>query len=119
VDSITTKKMSQHQLSETENFVYFYSEKFYLLNQIPSLLTLEGQEWRDRRIKFTPIFTSGKMKMMFDIVNLIGDRLVSAVEKSYVDSNVLDMRTFSAKFTCDVIGNVAFGFECRCKNYFR
>jgi cytochrome P450 family 6 len=79
------------------------------------LLTLEGQEWRERRQKMSPIFTSGKIKMMFDIVNLIGERLISAMSLSLETSNVQDMKSFSARYTGDVIGNAVFGLECRFK----
>lgn len=79
------------------------------------MLTLEGAEWRERRVKLTPIFTSGKMKMMFDTVDSIGDKFVEVVSKDYKQSNTLDMRALSAKYTTDVIGNVAFGLDCKCE----
>jgi cytochrome P450 len=113
---ITTRKMNQHQLSEFSSYFYYLASVSYRNYLIKlSLLTLEGPEWRERRLKLSPIFTSGKMKMMFDIVDTIGERLVSVVKNSLVDSNVLEMRSFAAKYTGDVIGNVAFGLECKCE----
>lgn len=53
--------------------------------------------------------------MMFDIVNTIGDKFVSVVEQNVEKSSVLEMKTFTAKFTSDVIGNVAFGLDCKCE----
>lgn len=79
-----------------------------------SMLTLEGQEWRDRRTKLTPIFTSGKMKMMFETVDKIGDKLVDVVTEMLESSDSLEMREIAGKFTGDVIGNVAFGLDCKC-----
>ena len=55
------------------------------------------------------------MKLMFETVDIIGDRLVNAINKEYDVTNVLEMRVLAAKFTSDVIGNVAFGLECKCK----
>jgi cytochrome P450 family 6 len=79
------------------------------------LLTLEGQDWRDKRVKLSPIFTSGKMKMMFDIVDSIGEKLIKVIANDLEDKNVLEMRSLSGKYTGDVIGNCAFGLDCKCK----
>lgn len=79
------------------------------------MLTLEGPEWRDRRTKLSPIFTSGKMKMMFETVDTIGDKLVDVVTKMLESSDSLEMREVAGKFTGDVIGNVAFGLDCKCE----
>lgn len=82
-----------------------------------NLLTLEGQEWRDRRVKLSPIFTSGKMKMMFEMVDAIGDKFSQAVDKEMKISSSVGMRTLLAKFSTDVISNVAFGLDSNCKFY--
>lgn len=79
------------------------------------MLTLEGQEWRDKRLKLSPIFTSGKMKMMFDTVDTIGERLMNVINEKLSEKDVLEVRHLSAQYTGDVIGNCAFGLECKCK----
>lgn len=79
------------------------------------MLTLEGQAWKDRRVKLTPIFSSGKMKMMFDITDSISDKLVSVVDQSLMESCNQDMRVWAQRFTADNIGNIAFGLECSCE----
>jgi cytochrome P450 family 6 len=80
-----------------------------------STLTLDGQEWKDRRVKLTPMFTSGKMKMMFEIIDSIGDKLVNVLGKEVTKSSDQEMRNWSQRFTGDNIGNVAFGLECSCE----
>lgn len=55
------------------------------------------------------------MKMMFEIVNKISDRLAEVLDKNIKSANVHDMKRWSQKFTADNIGNVAFGLECNCK----
>lgn len=69
-----------------------------------SLLSLEGSEWKERRVKLSPIFTSAKMKMMFKIVDSIGDKLVEVIKKNLENNESLEMKEYAGKFTADVIG---------------
>jgi cytochrome P450 family 6 len=78
-------------------------------------LTLEGQEWKERRAKLSPVFTSGKMKLMFDIVNTIGDKFVEVTDKEISKSPKMEVGQILARFTTDVISNVAFGLDSKCK----
>jgi cytochrome P450 family 6 len=80
-----------------------------------SILTLEGQEWKDRRVKMTPMFTSGKIKMMFETIDSIGDKFVSTFSGKVKESSDQEMRNWAQRFTADNIGNVAFGLECNCE----
>lgn len=80
-----------------------------------NMLALEGQEWRDRRVKLSPIFTSGKMKMMFDMVDSIGDKFVKTIDKELKITKNLEMRPLLSRFSTDVISNVAFGLDSNCK----
>jgi cytochrome P450 family 6 len=79
-----------------------------------NVLTFEGKEWRDVRTKLTPIFTSGKMKMMFGIVNEIGDKFAKVLCANSAIKSEQEMRNWFARYTCDVIGNIAFGIDCNC-----
>lgn len=55
------------------------------------------------------------MKMMFDIVNSIGDKFVGATDKAISQTSIVEVREMLAKFTTDVISNVAFGLDSKCK----
>ncbi|XP_070493939.1 uncharacterized protein [Chironomus tepperi] len=77
-------------------------------------LTLDGHEWRDRRVKLTPIFTSGKMKMMFELIDVLSDKMVRIIDDQLQKGNDLEMRSWLQRFTIDSIGNVAFGIEPNC-----
>lgn len=66
-------------------------------------------------MKFTPVFTSGKMKMMFDIIDGIGDKMVIEIGKELKNSNIQEIRTWAQRFTNDNIGSVAFGIETNCE----
>ena len=107
IQSILVKDFSHFH----DHYLY-YNEKTDPLSA--HMLSIEGQKWKDRRTKLTPVFTSGKMKMMFDSINLIGDNFVSAIRKDLKVSNDLEISEWLARFTTDVIGNIAFGLDCNC-----
>jgi cytochrome P450 family 6 len=74
------------------------------------LINPKGIEWKNMRAKLTPTFTSGKMKMMFETVLSICEEMISYLnenEKSFE----IEMKDILARFTTDVIGNVAFGLD--------
>lgn len=53
------------------------------------------------------------MKLMFDVVKDIGEQFVSAMyENMKIQNSLVEVRDLCARFTTDVIGNVAFGLEC-------
>ncbi|KAG5669756.1 hypothetical protein PVAND_000050 [Polypedilum vanderplanki] len=79
-----------------------------------NILTLDGQEWKDRRQKFTSMFSSSKMKMMFEILDKIGDKLVNTLGRKITESSEQDMRNWAQRFTADNIGTTAFGIDCCC-----
>lgn len=77
------------------------------------LFTLGGQKWRTLRVKLTPTFTSGKMKMMFPIMVKISEELGDTLNRECKNGEALiDIKDISARFTTDVIVNCAFGLEC-------
>lgn len=77
------------------------------------LFAIEGDKWRNLRNKLSPTFTSGKMKMMYSIVQSYSQGLVDLVEQlSTDDRNGLDIKNVCTRFTADVIGSCGFGLEC-------
>lgn len=79
-----------------------------------NLFFIEGDEWRHLRTKISPTFTSGKMKMMFHTIHIVGEELVKYLNTIVTesDANSIDIREYLARFTTDVIGSCAFGLEC-------
>lgn len=57
----------------------------------------------------TSTFTSGKMKMMFPLVRMCGDKLAQVLET--MTEEPFDVEDLCARFTTDVIGTCAFGIE--------
>lgn len=98
-----------------KNFNHFHDRGAYCNAKTDPLsghlFSLEGNEWRNMRTKLTPTFTSGKMKMMFNIVVEISNEMVKFLEKSCENGRELEMKDILSRFTSDVIGNVAFGLN--------
>lgn len=80
------------------------------------LFLLRGSRWKNLRVKLTPTFTSGKMKMMFDILLECGKPMLQSVDDQLQQKTSLDIKEVLGCFTTDVIGSCAFGLECNSFN---
>nr|XP_023016120.1 cytochrome P450 6k1-like [Leptinotarsa decemlineata] len=67
--------------------------------------------WRSDRVKLTPVFTSGKLKGMFPIVNSIGEDLVRYLSKH---KEVLNAKEVCSKYSTDVSAKCFFGINSHC-----
>lgn len=79
---------------------------------------IEDEQWKRIRSKLTPTFTSGKLKVMFETIQVISDNFMRTIERETSESahGSLEIKEIMARFTCDVIGNVAFGIDCDSLN---
>jgi cytochrome P450 family 6 len=75
------------------------------------LVSIEDDKWRFVRNKLSPVFTSGKLKAMFNIVRDKGDSFVAAIEKASKNGQAIDAKDPASRFTVDIISSVAFGME--------
>jgi cytochrome P450 family 6 len=78
------------------------------------LLLLNGNRWRNLRVKLTPTFTSGKIKMMFPIVADCGQELGFILMESASKEETIEMKDILARYGTDVIASCAFGIQCNC-----
>ncbi|XP_065206746.1 uncharacterized protein LOC135836078 [Planococcus citri] len=96
-----------------KDFVHFHDRGFKINTDVDRLgnhlLAMEGEDWKNLRVKLTSAFTSGKMKMMFPLVKQCGDKLAQVLESVIEES--IDVKDLCARFTTDVIGSCAFGIE--------
>ena len=78
------------------------------------LFSLSGLKWKNLRVKFTPLFTTLKMKMMFGVVLECGKNLQNCLQKPASKGETIEIKDYLARYTTDVISSYAFGIECNC-----
>lgn len=105
-----------------KDFKNFYDRGMsFLINKNRSLNPIamhlffsDGERWRVLRQKMSPVFTSGKLKLMqdqmFDCVAL----MMELIDKQMDGKGSMDvaLKELFEKLTIDVIGSCAFGINC-------
>jgi cytochrome P450 family 6 len=75
------------------------------------LVFLRGSRWRNLRVKLTPTFTSGKMKMMFQTLADCGQELGRILEETARKEETIEIKDILARYSTDIISSCAFGIE--------
>ncbi|XP_046433111.1 probable cytochrome P450 6a13 isoform X1 [Neodiprion fabricii] len=100
----------------TKEFTAFQDRGLYHNEKIDPisghLFLLGGPKWKRLRVKFTPTFTTGKMKQMFGILKEIAEKLSKCIAKEANQNGVVEIKDIMARFSTDVIASVAFGIDC-------
>ena len=101
-----------------KDFSSFHDRGFYMNEELEPLsghlFLLPGMRWRNLRVKLSPTFTSGKMKMMFQTLVDCGIELGSILEKSAINEEIIEIKDILARYSTDVIASCAFGIQCNC-----
>lgn len=102
------------------DFDSFYDHGFYS-NEDDNLISnmlffLSGQRWKHLRSKLTKLFTNGKIKLYFDSIAVIGDRMIDHLKQvSCVGQGVdIEIKNVFESYTIEVIACVAFGLDINC-----
>ncbi|KAH8402378.1 hypothetical protein KR009_011599, partial [Drosophila setifemur] len=79
-----------------------------------NLFFVRDNHWRDIRVKLTPVFTSGKVKQMYPLMQEVGRDLEAAL-KRHGDKGSgkfsTDIKEICAQFSTDTIATIAFGIR--------
>ncbi|KAL6436826.1 hypothetical protein ACFW04_004904 [Cataglyphis niger] len=81
-----------------------------------SLFTIKNPEWRQLRTKMSPVFTSGKLKNLFLLMQEAGEMMREHLRDQFVDDSKMSISikdTFY-KYTTIVISSLAFGIRTNC-----
>jgi len=73
------------------------------------LTSISGEEWKDVRSAFTPIFTSGKMKGMLKFIKHIAGDLTAEMELKAEKGEEFELKEVFGKFSLDALASSAFG----------
>ncbi|XP_044272841.1 cytochrome P450 9e2-like isoform X2 [Tribolium madens] len=100
-----------------KDFDHFVDRRVFVKEDVDpvfgkSLLSLDGEKWRNMRSALSPVFTSSKMKYMFPSISTCGEEFAHYFLKQNKDLLELEMKESITKFTNDVIANTVFGFTC-------
>lgn len=79
-----------------------------------NLFFINGQAWKDLRAKLSPIFTSGRLKIMFPIVVSKADRMIEFLKSHIKMENYLEFNELFGAYTTEAIASLAFGIETKC-----
>ncbi|KAJ8929788.1 hypothetical protein NQ314_017491 [Rhamnusium bicolor] len=71
-----------------------------------SLFILRNPDWRNIRNKLTPIFTSGKLKLMFPIMKKCSSEMQIYLNKH--DGEIMEIKEVSAKYMTDLVASCFF-----------
>ena len=93
--------------SERRNFKF--AEEINFLNEMVSIVN--GSKWKRLRSTMSPTFSSGKLKIMFPLVQKQAKNFLSFCEKEYDSKKSIDMKDAFGRYTMDVIASTAFAID--------
>ena len=110
--------LKQIQVKDFDHFVDRTSlettKKFFAGGDLDALwakqlTNLSGDEWKEVRAAFTPIFTSRKMKGMLKFIMQVSDDLTDEFDKKAKAAEEFDLKDVFGKFSLDALASSAFG----------
>ncbi|CAH1154528.1 unnamed protein product [Phaedon cochleariae] len=100
-----------------KDFNSFVDRGIYMTNKVPitvHMVSQRGPEWRNARVKYTSVFTSAKMKIMYDTMKGCIKNMMPTLDDSSDRNLDVDVMDTIARFTTDSVGASIFGLECNC-----
>lgn len=85
----------------TKDFHYFMNRGSGFIDENEPLtlhlFNLSGERWKITRTKLTPTFTSGKIKIMFDLMNECAQELSDIINKALENEETLEVKEIMSR----------------------
>lgn len=82
-----------------------------------NLFNVKNPDWKELRTKISPVFTSGKLKQMFNLIEENGDDLIKFLKNETKNNNSnYAVKDIAEKYTIDILMNTVFGLKANCLN---
>lgn len=98
-----------------KDFSSFYNRGWHVNEDVDpmarNILVQNGEKWKTARSKFSPAFTTGKLKAMFGSIVECGEPLQKYVTEHADTGKSVEVREVFARFATNVIASVAFGLS--------
>jgi len=73
---------------------------------------MPGVRWKNMRAKFSPVFTSGKLKQMLPLMLECSDELSRVLRHHAKRGETVELKDYLVRYATDLIGTCAFGISC-------
>ncbi|XP_077880864.1 cytochrome P450 3A4 isoform X3 [Ictidomys tridecemlineatus] len=81
-----------------------------------ALFAARDEEWKRLRVLISPVFSSGKLKEMFPIINQYGDTLVNYLSQEVKKGEPVTVKEMFGSYIMDVIISTSFGVNINSLN---
>lgn len=112
IDVKLIKQILQQDFNYFTERGFYYNEKSDPLSA--NLFSLGGERWRSLRSKLSPVFSTSKLKIMFDSLIVCAGKLNDAIVEIASTTGTLDVTTLATSNSINVIALCAFGVDCDC-----
>ncbi|XP_060525852.1 probable cytochrome P450 6a17 [Cylas formicarius] len=109
IDPLIIKHIIQNDFPHFTGHGFYYHENDMLSK---TLFRMDGPQWKILRAKMTPVFTVGKIKMIFETLVEKIIHLERVGRQCAAKGEPVHIKDIAARFTSDVIASIAFGIEC-------
>lgn len=76
-----------------------------------NIVNAKGDEWKDIRATFSPIFTSGKMKGMMQFLLKVSENMTTELGEKAAAGAEFETKEVFGKFSLDALASCAFGMD--------
>ncbi|NXK48339.1 CP3AC protein, partial [Chauna torquata] len=96
-----------------ECYTIFTNRRNFGLNgSLESALSVaEDEQWKRIRTVLSPTFTSGKLKEMFPIIKVYGEKLVKNIEKKVANDEFVTVKDIFGAYSMDVVASTSFSVD--------